>query len=207
MAKNIIIQCGKGLKLINNINTRLHLQDNHVNRRLISYLRIFFIQLLGGRKIGYASKISLADFCSLNCGYCKTLLGSLLQRLFFFALLLKQTCIFIIHLYYEFAKRGRIGFYSVFFYFGSIGRIMFAVQNPQHLCLSSAVILIWHLVFSNFFLNKQTNATVIFLFAIFCLNYSCFKGGSNWTILSSVKLEVTTPLKIIFGTIHCQGSL
>lgn len=158
MAKNIIIQCGKGLKLINNINTRLHLQDNHVNRRLISYLRIFFIQLLGGRKIGYASKISLADFCSLNCGYCKTLLGSLLQRLvFFFALLLKQTCIFIIHLYYEFAERGRIGFYSVFFFtlFGSIcrhiGRIMFAVQNPQHLCLSSAVILIWHLVFSNFF--------------------------------------------------------
>lgn len=140
MAKNIIIQCGKGLKLINNINTRLHLyQDNHVNRRLISYLRIFFIQLLGGRKIGYASKISLADFCSLNCGYCKTLLGSLLQRLFFF---------------------------------------------------------------------KQTNATVIFLFAIlFCLNYSCIKGGSNWTILSSVKLEVTTPLKITFGTMKCQGSL
>lgn len=112
------MQCGKGLKLINNINTRLHLQDNHVNRRLISYLRIFFIQLLGGRKIGYASKISLADFCSLNCGYCKTLLGGLLQRLvFFFALLLKQTCIFIIHLYTEFAERGRIGFYSGFFFY------------------------------------------------------------------------------------------
>lgn len=175
MAKNITIQCGKGLKLINNINTRLHLyQDNHVNRRLISYLRIFFIQLLGGRKIGYASKISLADFCSLNCGYCKTLLGSLLQRLFFFALLLKQTCIFIIHLYTEFAERGRIGFYSVFFtLFGSIGRIMFAVQNPQHLCLSSAVILIWHLVFSIFFL-KLTNERHCHLFVCNIILFKLF---------------------------------
>lgn len=170
MAKNIIIQCGKGLKLINNINTRLHLQDNHVNRRLISYLRIFFIQLLGGRKIGYASKISLAEFCSLNCGYCKTLLGSLLQRLFFFALLLKQTCIFIIHLYYEFAKRGRIGFYSVFFYFVWIDLQTYRSDNvcslepPTFVSEQCCNINLAFGVQQFFLKNKQTNASLQYYF-------------------------------------------